>query len=37
MLDHYEAEWEEKCRAQTEHTRELDQLRSANRHLSSQV
>lgn len=44
MLDQYEAEWNEKCRMQTEHARqleayarEMEQLRGANRHLSSQV
>jgi hypothetical protein len=44
MLDQYESEWNEKCRIQTEHVRQLEayareteQLRGANRHLSSQV
>ncbi|BEI93481.1 uncharacterized protein CcaverHIS019_0511090 [Cutaneotrichosporon cavernicola] len=44
MLDQYESEWNEKCRIQTEHLRQLEgyareteQLRGANRHLSSQV
>lgn len=37
MLDQYETEWEDKCRAQTAHQREMDQLRNANRHLSQQV
>lgn len=37
MLDAYESEWTEKCREQTAHLRELEALRSANRHLSAQV
>lgn len=44
MLDQYEAEWNEKCRLQTVHIRQLEahareteQLRGANRHLSSQM
>jgi hypothetical protein len=37
MLDHYEAEWQEKCRAEDERTREVEQLRAANRHLSTHV
>lgn len=37
MLDGYESEWAEKCRAQTAHLREVEALRSANRHLSAQV
>lgn len=44
MLDQYEAEWNEKCRIQNAHVRQLEahareteQLRGANRHLSSQV
>jgi hypothetical protein len=37
MLDSYEAEHEELCRAQNRHAQELDQLRNANRNLSGQV
>jgi len=37
MLDSYESEYEEKCRAQNRHALELDQLRNANRNLSAQV
>lgn len=37
MLDSYESEYEEQCRAQNKHALELDQLRNANRNLSSQV
>ncbi|AFR94077.2 hypothetical protein C343_02146 [Cryptococcus neoformans C23] len=37
MLDAYASEWEEKCRDQNRHAIELDQLRNANRNLSSQV
>lgn len=37
MLDQYESEWNEKCREQDAHSRELDTLRNANRHLSQQV
>lgn len=37
MLDQYESEWEEKCRAEMAHAREIDQLRTANRHLSAQI
>lgn len=37
MLDQYESEWHEKCRAQSAHSRELEQLRNAKRHLSQQV
>jgi hypothetical protein len=37
MLDSYESEYEEQCRAQNKHAHELDQLRNANRNLSAQV
>jgi hypothetical protein len=37
MLDAYEAEYEEMCKNQNKHAHELDQLRNANRSLSSQV
>jgi len=37
MLDAYESEYEEQCRAQNKHALELDQLRNANRNLSAQV
>jgi len=37
MLDAYEAEYEEVCKNQNKHAHELDQLRNANRSLSSQV
>ncbi|AAW46271.1 hypothetical protein CNBK2500 [Cryptococcus deneoformans B-3501A] len=37
MLDAYASEWEERCRDQNRHAIELDQLRNANRNLSSQV
>lgn len=37
MLDSYESEYEEQCRAQNKHALELDQLRNANRNLSAQV
>ena len=37
MLDSYEAEYDEMCRAQNKHALELDQLRNANRSLSTQV
>jgi hypothetical protein len=37
MLDAYEAEYEEMCKNQNKHAHELDQLRNANRALSSQV
>ena len=37
MLDSYESEWDDLCRDQNKHALELDQLRGANRNLSSQV
>ncbi|KAK8845526.1 hypothetical protein IAR55_006241 [Kwoniella newhampshirensis] len=37
MLDSYASEWEEQCRSQNRHALEVDQLRNANRNLSSQV
>jgi len=37
MLDAYETEYEEMCKNQNKHAHELDQLRNANRALSSQV
>lgn len=35
MLDSYAAEWQEQCKAQTRHADEVDNLRNANRNLSS--
>ena len=37
MLDSYETEYEERCRNLNRHAHELDELRNANRNLSSQV
>ena len=37
MLDAYEAEYEEQRRDKEKHAHELDQLRNANRSLSTQV
>ncbi|WVQ93745.1 hypothetical protein IAU59_000822 [Kwoniella sp. CBS 9459] len=37
MLDSYASEWEEQLRSQNRHALEVDQLRNANRNLSSQV
>ncbi|WVR03543.1 hypothetical protein IAU60_000535 [Kwoniella sp. DSM 27419] len=37
MLDSYASEWEEQQRSQHRHAAEVDQLRNANRNLSSQV
>ena len=37
MLDSYESEYDDLCRDQNKHALELDQLRNANRSLSTQV
>lgn len=37
QLDGYTAEWDDLCRAANKHAVEVDELRTANRQLSSQV